>query len=85
MTKMKCNNTHCLWNAFESCCPESEELYNAAMPNQQDCPSSMREDHQEAMYQIMDEVDELMMKRNFKELIQIHKFVRDQRLGVTNA
>nr|WP_186322847.1 hypothetical protein [Paenibacillus xylanexedens] len=76
---MKCNNKHCLWNAFDQCCPESEELHNAAIPNTLDCPSVMRSDHQLAMYQIIDEVDEMMLGRNFKELIDIHKFVRDQR------
>ncbi|WP_339193890.1 hypothetical protein MKY95_19120 [Paenibacillus sp. FSL P4-0176] len=76
---MNCNNTHCLWNAFDQCCAESEELSVAAIPNTLDCPSAMRVDHQEAMYQIIDEVDEMMMKRNFKELIEIHKFIKDQR------
>lgn len=76
---MNCNNNHCLWNAFEQCCPESEELYNVATPNQLDCPSALRSDHQEAMYQIVDEVNEMMMKRNLKELITVHKFIRGQR------
>lgn len=31
------------------------------------------------MYQIMDEVEEMMFKRNIRELTQIHKFIRDQR------
>ncbi|MBD8839381.1 hypothetical protein IFU39_16335 [Paenibacillus sp. CFBP 13594] len=76
---MNCNNTYCLWNAFEQCCPESEELHNAAIPNTLDCPSAMRADHQEAMCQIINEVDEMMYGRNFGELIDIHKFVRGQR------
>ncbi|MMZ65414.1 hypothetical protein D1872_278190 [compost metagenome] len=77
---MNCNNKHCLWNAFGGqCCPESEELYNAATPNQLDCPSALRSDHQEAMYQIVDEVNEMMMKRNLKELIAVHKFIRGQK------
>ncbi|WP_124115373.1 hypothetical protein [Paenibacillus xylanexedens] len=76
---MNCNNTHCLWNAFNQCCPESEELHNAAIPNTLDCPSAMRSDHQEAMLSIIVEVNEMMRKRNFKKLIEIHKFVRGQR------
>ncbi|WP_440110124.1 hypothetical protein [Paenibacillus sp. QZ-Y1] len=76
---MNCNNKHCLWNAFDQCCPESEELYIAAIPDTLDCPSAMRSDHQFAMYQIIDEVDEMMLGRNFKELIEIHRFVSGQR------
>ena len=76
---MKCNNEHCLWNAFGSCVHESEEEYNTATPNQLDCPSSLRRDHEQAMYQIMDEVKEMMYRRNLRELVQIHKYIRDQR------
>ncbi|WP_091014442.1 hypothetical protein [Paenibacillus amylolyticus] len=76
---MNCSNTHCLWNAFDQCCPESEELYIAAIPDTLDCPSAIRSDYQEAMISIIEEVDELMYRRNFKELIDIHKFVRGQR------
>ncbi|ASA22670.1 hypothetical protein B9T62_18860 [Paenibacillus donghaensis] len=76
---MKCNNTHCLWNAFESCCHESQEGHEAAAPNELDCPSSLRKDFQESMYQMMDEIDEMMNKRKFRELVDIHKYVRDQR------
>ncbi|RPK31789.1 hypothetical protein EDO6_02416 [Paenibacillus xylanexedens] len=39
----------------------------------------MRSDHQEAMLSIIVEVNEMMRKRNFKKLIEIHKFVRGQR------
>ncbi|WP_411735103.1 hypothetical protein [Paenibacillus sp. M2] len=76
---MNCNNKHCLWNAFDQCCHESNEGYDAAIPNTLDCPSAMRSDHQFAMYQIVDEVDEMMLGRNFKELIEIHRFVKGQR------
>ncbi|MFB5758976.1 hypothetical protein [Paenibacillus medicaginis] len=76
---MNCTNKYCLWNAFDQCCPESEVQYASATPDQLDCPSSLRRDLEEAMYQIVDEVNEMMIKRNFRELIQIHKFVKDQR------
>lgn len=76
---MKCSNKHCLWNAFDTCCHESEEAYEKATPHELDCPVSLREDLQESMYLILDEVQEMMNKRNFKELAAIHRFVRDQR------
>lgn len=76
---MNCNNEYCLWNGFGQCLHESEEGYNAATPDQLDCPSSLRRDHEQAMYQIMDEVNEMMYRRNLRELVQIHKFARDQR------
>lgn len=80
---MNCNNIHCLWNTFGSCCPESEDQYIAATPNQLDCPSSLRRDHEQSMYQIMDEVNEMMYRRNLRELVQIHKYIRDQRPQVS--
>lgn len=73
---MKCNNKHFLWNAFDTCCHESEEAYDKA---QLDCPVSLRKDHQESMFMIVDEVNEMMMKRNFRELAAIHSFIRKQR------
>lgn len=76
---MKCNNTHCLWNAFDTCCHESEEAYDKATPNQLDCPVSLRKDHQQSMFMIIEEVNEMMMKRNFRELAAIHSFVAGQR------
>jgi hypothetical protein len=76
---MSCNNTYCLWNAYAMCCHESKEGYDTASPNELDCPSSLRKDFQESMYQMWDEIDEMMNKRKFSELVQIHKFVRDQR------
>jgi hypothetical protein len=36
---MKCSLTECQWNGFGSCCPESEEILNAALPNSTECPS----------------------------------------------
>jgi hypothetical protein len=79
---MECNNNHCMWNFRGQCCPESEEQYNNAKPNQLDCPSSLREDFQSQLYSLVDECFELLKHRNMKELIEVKKFIESQRVGV---
>lgn len=76
---MKCSNNHCYWNYDGQCCPESEEQFNNATPNELDCPSSLRRDHEESLYQLVDEITVLLNKRNMKELIQIKNFIELQR------
>lgn len=76
---MDCNNKQCMWNAFDQCCPEDEEQYNNAVPNTLDCPSSLRADFQEQLYNLVDECVELLNHRNMKELIEIKKFIESQR------
>jgi hypothetical protein len=76
---MECNNKHCLWNAFDQCCPEDEETFNNAKPNQLDCPLSLRADFQEQLFSLVDESVKLLSRRNMKELIQINKFIKSQR------
>lgn len=41
---------------FDQCCPDSEERFNEATPNELDCPSSVREDLQEGLYITRDEI-----------------------------
>lgn len=82
---MKCNNQYCYWNAFESCVVESEEKYNAATPNELDCPSSLRKDFEESMWFLRDEIDKMTYKRNFRELCEIYKFVKNQRKDEANV
>lgn len=76
---MKCNNTYCLWNYRNQCCPESEELYNNATPNKLDCPSSLRADFLEQLYNLAGECIELIHERNMSELIEIRNFIKSQR------
>lgn len=76
---MDCNNKYCMWNAFEQCCPEDEETFEKATPNQLDCPASLRVDFQEQLYILVDECAELLKRRNMKELIQIKRFMESQR------
>jgi hypothetical protein len=76
---MECNNKQCLWNAFDSCCHESEEGYEQATPNKLDCPSSLRKDFEEQLNNIFDECSSLLRYRNMKELIEIKRFIESQR------
>ena len=76
---MECNNKHCLWNMYNQCCPESIELMDKAVPNTLDCPSSFRTDLEEQLYNLVDECETLLNKRNMKELIEIKKFIESQR------
>lgn len=76
---MECNNKYCMWQAFDQCCPESEDLFNNAIPNQLDCPSSLRKDFEQQLYNLVNEISELLNKRNFRELNDIRKFILNQR------
>lgn len=76
---MECNNTYCMWNAFGQCCPEDEEHFDNVVPSTLDCPSSLRVDFQEQLMTLVDECQELLNRRNMKELIQIKKFTESQR------
>lgn len=77
---MECNNKYCLWNFKGSCCPESEEQYNNAVPNSLDCPSSLRSDFDKQLYLLVDECSELLNKRNMRKLIEIKKHIESQRI-----
>jgi hypothetical protein len=76
---VECNNTYCLWQAFDQCCHESEEGHKNATPNQLDCPSSLRKDFEEQLHILANECAELLNKRNMRELIQIKNFILAQR------
>lgn len=76
---MKCDNKYCLWNAFNQCCPETEELIKYATPNKLDCPSSLRSDFQEQLHNLADECNKLLDRRNMRELIEIKRFIESQR------
>jgi hypothetical protein len=76
---MGCNNIYCLWNAFGQCCPEDDEQYEKATPNELDCPSSLRSDIQNQLMFLVEECENLLQKRNMKELLQIKKFIESQR------
>lgn len=77
---MECNNIYCMWQSFDQCCHESEEGFINATPNQLDCPSSLRKDFEKQLYNLVDEITELLNKRNMKELNQIKKFILNQRI-----
>jgi len=70
---MECNNKYCVWNMFDQCCPDSEERFNEATPNELDCPSSIREDLQAGVYhlyyRILDSIDDMAYDDRLKILI----------------
>lgn len=78
---MECNNSYCLWNYMGQCCPESNEDYDNATPNELDCPSSVRADLESNMCKGVSEIDAMLYRRTHKEIAAIHKFVSDQRKG----
>jgi hypothetical protein len=77
---MKCNNTYCYWNAFDQCCHESEEGFKNATPNELNCPSSLRKDFEEQLINVYEECVDLLYHRNMRELIEIKRFIENQRL-----
>lgn len=76
---MECTNKHCLWNFADQCCHESEDGYKKAVPNELNCPSSIRKDFEEQLNNIFNECASLLKYRTMKELIQIKKFIESQR------
>ncbi|ASR78384.1 hypothetical protein PPISBEST_147 [Bacillus phage PPIsBest] len=80
---MKCNNKYCCFQAFDSCCHESEEGFDNATPNQLDCPSSVREDLENELYEyatyLQDHFEDL------KPRYQAHmtRFILEQRHSKT--
>lgn len=76
--EVDCNNKYCLWNAFDQCCPESPEDMENATPNELDCPSSLRVDFKEQLQLLVDEIESLLQKRNFSQLNEVLKFIRNQ-------
>ena len=78
---MRCNNVYCYWQAFGECCNESEEGHIKARPNTLDCPSSLRGDFEKQLYNLVKECNNLLMERNMKELIEIKKFIINQRIN----
>ncbi|OTZ47819.1 hypothetical protein [Bacillus thuringiensis] len=55
---MECNNRYCCFQAFDSCCHESKEGFDNATPNQLDCPSSVRDDLENELYEYEDYIME---------------------------
>ncbi|ALO79538.1 hypothetical protein HOBO_131 [Bacillus phage Hobo] len=76
---MECNNKHCYWNMYDQCCHEDEHAYETATPNELDCPVSLRSDFEKQFFTLVDECGKLLNRRNFKELIEIKKFIESQR------
>lgn len=76
---MKCNNKSCYWNYESSCAHESEEAYLKAMPNTLECPSSIRADFESQLFLLRDECASLLNRRTMRELIEIKKFIENQR------
>ncbi|AIW03504.1 hypothetical protein CPT_Moonbeam106 [Bacillus phage Moonbeam] len=77
---MRCNNSHCTWHYYGSCCHEDmEEAEKIATPNRLDCPASLRNDFAEQLFKLSDECVELLDQRNMSELIEIKKFIENQR------
>lgn len=77
MSKLKCNLSECQWYAFGSCCPESEEIYNEAIPNSKECPHYYdlqsaaeieRKDMIEGIKYIFDEIGSPLTQKHIDEL-----------------
>jgi hypothetical protein len=62
------------------CCHESEEGHDMRT-GELDCPGSLRKDFDQLVFGLVDEIVNLVQKRNFFELQKIRKFIIDQRPG----
>lgn len=70
---MKCNNQHCYWCQFETCCHEDEKAYPRATPNQLDCPVSLRSDWESSFYNKHRQIEWKLGKLTFEELRRVEK------------
>lgn len=76
---MECNIKQCLWNAFDQCCPESEEQFDNAIPDTVDCPSYIDELIERQLFKLYEDCKEMLSKRSREELLDIKKFIESQR------
>ena len=67
-----------MWCSFDQCCHESEEGHRDAIPNTLDCPSSLRVDFEEQLFNLLDECTSELRHRNMSQLLEIRKFIKNQ-------
>lgn len=80
---MDCNNKYCYWRMFEQCCHEDEEVHgnpSLQLPNQLDCPSTLRSDFEVSLLLLYNDlhplVDKIILKRaNFGKMVKLHKIL----------
>lgn len=76
---MECKKK-CYWNYNNQCCPESKEGIEQANPKfTETCPTYLRKDFEEHLFETHDNITHLLRKRNCEELEQIEKFILSQR------
>lgn len=75
---MKCSLKECEWCMFGQCCPESEEIYNEAIPNSKECPhyfdlkSAAEEEVKEIIINIQRIFEEVGNPLNQKAIDELH-------------
>lgn len=78
---MECKKK-CYWNYNNQCCPESKEgIENANPKSTEVCPTFLRKDFEEHLWQTYNNIIYLLKKRNCAELEGIEKFILSQREG----
>jgi hypothetical protein len=75
---MECNRK-CYWQYNGECCPESEEGYNDAKPNDENCPTFLIHDFDKQFWITYYNIIDLINERHFSELKQIEEFIINQR------
>ncbi len=77
---MQCNLKECQWCAFGQCCPESEEIYNEAIPDSKECPhyydlesvtESERKDMTEGIVNIFRELGKTLTDKQIDEVLSM--------------
>ena len=72
---MNCNNKHCIWSMFDTCCHEDFDGHEKATPNQLDCPSALRSDFEEEFFNCYERVVTKIPSMNFKQLRKLEKVI----------
>lgn len=76
---MNCNKK-CYWNYRGECCPEDEQGYDNANPNETEkCIAWIRPDFDTYFWSVYNEISDLINHRNLGELEDIRTFIKNQR------
>jgi hypothetical protein len=74
MEKEYCKR-ECYWNCDGQCCPEDEESFNNAKPNNEECTTFLRKDFDDYFWDTYDYILGSIQKMNLEQLEKVKEFI----------
>jgi hypothetical protein len=68
----------CYWNCNGQCCPEDEESFNNAKPNNEECTTFLRKDFDDYFWDTYDYILGSIQKMNLGQLEKVKEFITSQ-------